>query len=58
MKLQIAKEKYKKHWKAMGKYMDGITLCFDADGDTDIPERDLERAYDLVTKGRSGIEWD
>lgn len=61
MKLQEAKKKYKKYWKAMGKYMDGITMSFDIDGDTNIPERDLIYAYNMVMsegKTSGGIEWD
>jgi len=62
MKNEIAEKRFgKRLWKQMGKYMDGITLTFDEDGDTDIPDRDIERAYNLVkSKGKNdgGIEWD
>ena len=37
--------------------LDGITCLVKGD-EIDIPERDLERAYDIVTKGRSSIVWD
>jgi len=38
--------------------LNGITVCLDKKGEMDIPLRDLERAYDIVAKGWSKIEWD
>ena len=55
-----AEKKYgKKNLKKMEKYMDGITISIDPKtGEEDIPERDLEIAYDMITKGYSNIAWD
>jgi hypothetical protein len=58
MKQSTAKKKYKKHWKAMQKHMEGITCVVKKNGELIIPDRDLRYAYDMVTKGSSGIEWD
>jgi len=58
MKRKLAKEKYINYWDRMLRHMEGITVSVDDDGDIDIPESDLERAYQLVTKGRSHIAWD
>ncbi|MEK6833556.1 MAG: hypothetical protein AABY32_05920 [Nanoarchaeota archaeon] len=38
--------------------LNGITVCLNKNGEIDIPSRDLERAYDIITKGWSKIEWD
>jgi len=38
--------------------LNGITVCLNKKGEIDIPSRDLERAYDIITKGWSKIEWD
>ena len=57
------KEAEKKYGKKMFKKMeesgelDGIT-CLIKGNEIDIPERDLERAYDIVCKGWSNISWD
>ncbi len=55
-----AEAKYgKKNMKLMQKYLEGITICINPKTkEIDIPERDLERAFDLITKGKSNILWD
>lgn len=53
-----AKKKYKKYWNKMQKHLTGITVGIAKNGENDIPECDLQRAYEEVTKGYSGIEWD
>jgi hypothetical protein len=58
MKLSTAKKKYKKHWKAMQKHLEGITCIINKKGETIIPDSDLRYAYDMVTKGESKIIWD
>ena len=58
MKYKLARKKYKKWWIEMQPHLDGITVCVDKDGDSDIPECDLQRAFEEVTKGHSDIEWD
>ena len=58
MRQSKAKKKYGKHWKAMQKHLNGITCIICKDGELDIPESDLQRAYEMVTKGNSLIEWD
>ena len=62
MKSEIAEKRFgKRMWKKMEKYMEGITLTFDEDGDTDIPGRDIEYAYRMAKsngKSSGGMEWD
>lgn len=58
MKEKFAKQRYKKYWKKMAKHLDGITVSKTKNGEIDIPDSDLKRAYDMVTKGHSNIEWD
>ena len=60
MKIKQAEEKYgKKMLKKMEKHLDGITVSIDPETkEIDIPERDLEMAFDMITKGRSNIPWD
>ena len=56
-----AEKKYgRKNLKKMEKHLDGITVVIDSKtGEvTDIPERDLEMAYDMITKGWSNTAWD
>jgi hypothetical protein len=55
-----AEKKYgKENLKKMQKHLDGITISIDSKtGEEDIPERDLEMAYDMITKGWSNISWD
>jgi hypothetical protein len=55
-----AEKKYgKKNFKRMQKHLNGITISIDPKtGEEDIPERDLEMAYDMITKGYSNIVWD
>jgi predicted acetyltransferase len=55
-----AEAKYgKKNLKLMQRYLDGITVSIDSKTNKiNIPERDLERAFDMITKGRSNIMWD
>ena len=57
MKISKAKKKYKKYWKRMQEHLKGVTASY-TDGELDIPERDLEFAYDMVTQGKSDIAWD
>ena len=57
MKISQAKRKYKQHWKRMLKHLRGVTASV-TDGELDIPESDLEYAFDMVTKGKSNIVWD
>jgi hypothetical protein len=57
MKISQAKRKYKQHWKRMLKHLRGITASV-TDEELDIPESDLEYAFDMVTKGKSNIVWD
>ena len=57
MKISLAKKKYKKYWKKMEAHLKGITASI-TDGELDIPERDLEFAFDMATKGKSDIPWD
>jgi signal transduction histidine kinase len=57
MKLSKAKKKYKKYWKKMEVHLKGVTASI-SDGEIDIPERDLEYAFDMATKGKSDIPWD
>lgn len=33
-------------------YLEGITGCYNDKRDIDIPESDLDKAYDWVTKGK------
>lgn len=60
MKIKQAEQKYgKKMFKKMEKYLDGITVLIDPKTkEIDIPERDLEMAFDMLTKGKSDILWD
>jgi len=55
-----AEKKYgKKNFKRMQKHLDGITIAVIPEtGETDIPERDLEMAYGMITKRGSNILWD
>jgi hypothetical protein len=55
-----AQKKYgKENFKKMQKYLDGITLSINPKtSEEDIPQRDLERAYDMIIKGFSKIHWD
>jgi hypothetical protein len=55
-----AEEKYgKANLKKMEKYMEGITVSIDPKTrKIDIPESDLIRAYEMVTKHKSSIPWD
>ena len=55
-KMKYGKKMYKKMLRS--KELDGITICLNEKGEIDIPERDLQRAYDLMTEGKSNIEWD
>lgn len=50
----------KKIFKKMQKSgeLEGITVCVNKKGEVNIPERDLERAYDIISKGWSKVEWD
>jgi hypothetical protein len=55
-----AEKKYgKKNFKKMQKYLDGITISINSKTrEKDIPERDLERAFDMISRGKSNIFWD
>lgn len=56
---KVAIKKYgKKTYIKMLEFLDGITISYNDNGEADIPESDLELAYDLVSKGRSYREWD
>jgi signal transduction histidine kinase len=57
MKISQAKKKYKIYWRKMYKHLRGVTASV-TDEKLDIPERDLEYAFDMVTKGKSNIAWD
>ena len=50
MRRSEAIKKYGKDWQKMldSGWLDGITLTMLPDGETDIPERDLERAYNAA----------
>lgn len=49
----------KENFELMQKHLDGITVSIDSKTrEMDIPERDLERAFDMITKGESSIMWD
>ncbi len=50
MRRSDAIKKYGKDWQKMcdSGWLDGITLTQLPDGETDIPEYDLERAYNAV----------
>lgn len=50
----------KKNLKLMQRYLNGITVCVDSKTKEiiDIPERDLERAFELATQGKTNIMWD
>lgn len=58
MREKEAKKKYGKLWKKMQKHLNGCTCGVLPDGESDIYEIDLQRAYDLVTEGYSGLSWD
>ena len=60
MKIKKAEEKYGKEMlKQMEEYLDGITVSIDPNTkEIDIPQRDLDMAFELVTKGKSNISWD
>jgi hypothetical protein len=60
MELKKAEEKYgKRMFKLMEKHLRGATLSVDPKTkELDIPQRDLDRAFDMVTKGRSDVIWD
>ncbi len=55
-----AKKKYgKNNFKKMQKHLNGITVSINSKtGEINIPERDLEIAYDMITKGSSNLAWD
>jgi hypothetical protein len=55
-----AEKKYgKKNFKKMQKHLNGITISINPKTkEEDIPEIDLERAFDIITKGRSNPLWD
>lgn len=54
-----AEKKYgKKIFKKMQEELAGATLLIKENGELDIPESDLRRAYEIVTKGQSEIPWD
>ena len=60
MKESDAIKKYGKEiYKKMGKFMKDITVSWDKDGETNIPERDLELAYkQLHGYKMNSFEWD
>ena len=58
MREKEAKKKYGKFWKKMQEHLAGCTCEVLPDGELDIYEIDLQRTYDLVTKGYSNISWD
>lgn len=60
MKESEAIRKYgEETYRRMGKFMNGITVSQDKDGEIDIPERDLEQAYRQLHGGRiHPFEWD
>lgn len=60
MNLREAEAKYgKENLKKMQEHLNGITVCINPKtGEEDIPDSDLERAYDIITKGKSNIPWD
>jgi len=46
----------KENFELMQKHLDGITVSIiPKTREVDIPERDLERAFDIITKGESNI---
>jgi hypothetical protein len=55
-----AEKKYgKKNFKKMQKYLEGITISINSKTkEENIPERDLELAFDMITKGKSNLFWD
>ena len=55
-RIKYGKKMYEKMNKS--RELDGITVALKENGEIDIPERDLERAYDIVVRGESDIAWD
>ena len=57
-----AEKKYgKRLWNKIkrSKWMDGITVSLNENGETDIPECDIERAYRDVTNQKTySLDWD
>ena len=55
-----AEAKYgKRNLELMQRHLEGITLSIDPKTkEINIPERDLERAFDMIIKGKSNIMWD